>query len=91
MKAFEDADSDHTSTKPLVESTDDELTENAVPAVPNVPEEEDDAHGGGDEEHDADAFVPNPDRNSTLEVPLVDKYPVHAEPEVFEIGADDVE
>ena len=90
LKAFEDADSDHTSSKPLVESTDDELTENVVQAVPNVPQEEEDVPGG-EEEHEADAFVPNPDRQATLEVPTVDSHPVQVKPEVFEIGEDDHE
>ena len=81
LKAFEDAHSDHSSSKPLVESTDDELTENVVEAVPNVPKEEDVT--GGEEEHEADAFVPNPDRQSTLEVDL---FREQVKPEVFEIG-----
>ena len=89
LKAFEDAHSDHSSSKPLVESTDDELTENVVQAVPNVPKEGEEQ--GGEEEHDADAFVPSPDRQSTLEVPLVDLTPEQVKPEVFEIGADDNE
>ena len=101
LKAFEDADSDVVSAKPLVESTDDELTENVVPAVPNVKEQGEaphDLHSLNDDEggaHDADNFVPNSDRQSTLEgggngahVPAV---PVHVKPEVFEIGTDDVE
>ena len=97
LKAFEDAESDVAFTKPLIESTDDELNENIVQAVPNVPEREeahDDLHslnGEGGEAHDADVFVPNPDRNSTLGPPAVDLGPIPAKPEVFEIGAEDAE
>ena len=86
LKAFEDADSDHTSPKPLLESSDDDLKENVVQAVPNVPKEGEEP--GGEEEHEADAFVPNSDRQSTLEVDL---FAEQIKPEVFEIGADDHE
>ena len=86
LQAFEDADSDHTSSKPLRESNDDELTESVVQAVPNAPKEGEEP--GGEGEHEDDTFVPNSDRQTTLEVDL---FPEQIKPEVFEIGEDDHE
>ena len=97
LAGFEDAHSDFSSTKPLVESTDEELPEQVVQPVPNVPG---DAHVDvkeeEGEEHDANAFVPNQDRNATLEeqvleVPPLPQCPAQEKTEVFEIGTEDAE
>ena len=90
--------SDDASAKPLVDSTDDELLESSAKPVPNTPDEEvkqegaeahDEVHCPNppeveqEEAHEADSFVPNPDREKTLEGSA---FTLNVKPEMFEIG-----
>ena len=71
LKAFEEAGSEDNSVKVLGDSTDDDLQPAVALPVPNVPEDDGIAptHQSVTSEafHDADEFVPNADRSSTLE------------------------
>ena len=106
LKALEENEDDQNSPQPLLDSTDEDLTEDKgaeqknecdsipllafpdqpLPAspVPNASEEV----AEGDEEqgrHEADDFVPNRRRESTLET---NTFELSVKPEVFDIGED---
>ena len=82
LRALDETTSEDTPAKVLADSTDDDLAEDVVRPVPNVPGEEVEAEAREEEHHDADDFVPRQDREATLEESL---------PEMFTIGADDEE
>ena len=69
LRALEGTQSSEDSPQVLGDTTDEELLQGVVQAVPNVPEHGANAttHLDNDAFHDADDFVPQADRNSTLE------------------------
>ena len=101
LKALEEAEEDYASAKQLPDSTDEDNDESVPkteckvdPAFPGqfvaspVPDVPDDVDKGDDEEeggHEADDFVPNRQRETTLEPGA---FVLHVTPEVFEIGED---
>ena len=91
LRALDEAEDGQESVKVITDSTDDDLLPEQVahPVTPAVvtegegqPKEEPEG------EHEADSFVPNSNREETLEV---NSHAIHTKTEVFEIGSEDPE